>query len=53
VLITIPNDWTAMRSRFVAPVAGGVKGDVCPQAISTARFDATLMGSRSWSPPIT
>ena len=53
MLITIPNDWTAKRSRFVAPTAGGVKGDVCPEAFSAARFDATLMGSHSWSPPIT
>jgi hypothetical protein len=46
------NDWTAKRSRFVAPVAGGVKGEVRPEA-AFAGFDATLMGSHSWSPPIT
>jgi hypothetical protein len=53
VKITNSNDWTATRSRLVAPTAGGVKGDVCPQAISAARFDATAMGSLAWSPPIT
>jgi hypothetical protein len=51
--ITNSNDWTAKRSRFVAPIAGGVKGDVRPEASFAAGFDATLMGSHSWSPPIT
>jgi hypothetical protein len=53
MLITHSNDWTAKRSRFVAPIAGGVKGDVCPEAAFASAFDATLMGSHSWSPPIT
>jgi hypothetical protein len=49
MLITISNDLTAVRSRFVAPTLGGVKGGVRPQAA----FDATSMGPQSWSPPIT
>ena len=51
--ITISNDWTAQRSRLVAPDLSGVKGGVRPQAFLTAGFDATSMGSHSWSPPIT
>jgi hypothetical protein len=51
--ITNSNDWTAKRSRFVAPIAGGAKGEVRPQALSSVGFDATFMGSHSWSPPIT
>ena len=43
------NDWTARRSRFVAPTLTGVKGGVRPQAA----FDATFMGPQSWSPPLT
>jgi hypothetical protein len=51
--INNPNDWTAMRSRCVAPTLGGTKGGVRPQAAFAAGFDATFMGSHSWSPPIT
>ncbi len=44
-----PNDWTAVRSRFVAPTLFAVKGGVRPQAA----VDATFMGPLSWRPPIT
>jgi hypothetical protein len=44
-----PNDWTAQRSRFVAPTFLAVKGGVRLQAA----VDATFMGPLSWRPPIT
>ena len=47
--INICNRTAAMRSRLVAPISLAVKGGVRPQAAA----DATFMGPRSWSPPLT
>ena len=57
--INTPINWTAKRSRFVAPtavvavVAAGsselAMGGVRPQEAA----DTTFLGSHTWSPPIT
>jgi hypothetical protein len=47
-----PNNWTAERSRFVAPTFVSAMGGVRLQDAADAT-DATFLGSHSWSPPIT
>ena len=47
--INTPINWTAKRSRFVAPTNVLAMGGVRPQDAA----DATFLGSHTWSPPIT
>jgi hypothetical protein len=44
-----PNNWTAKRSRFVAPTFVSAMGGVRLQDAAVA----TYRGSHTWSPPIT
>jgi hypothetical protein len=47
--INTPNNWTAERSRFVAPTNILAMGGVRLQDAAVA----TYLGSHTWSPPIT